>query len=145
MKYDDASWHYGGDFPPELPTEAGATHIAMFVAWAALNGLAGDFHTRDAANELAMLESRDLTPTEWFIRVCDEKFTTEDLTDEGNAFARIYYGSGEGLHSNPRSNLDDYSTMFSEAESLYGVKDSWASFDRLSAKLSARLEAWRNI
>ncbi|WP_441328174.1 DUF7832 domain-containing protein [Mesorhizobium album] len=33
MKYDDASWHSGGNFPRELPPEAGATHIAMFVAW----------------------------------------------------------------------------------------------------------------
>ena len=23
MKYDDASWHYGGDFPADLPQEAG--------------------------------------------------------------------------------------------------------------------------
>jgi hypothetical protein len=33
MKYDDASWHYGGDFPADLPREAGSTHIAMFLAW----------------------------------------------------------------------------------------------------------------
>src|SRR6266404_3538306 len=36
MKYDDASWHYGGDFPEDLPREAGATHTGMFVAWALL-------------------------------------------------------------------------------------------------------------
>ncbi|MGN6118448.1 MAG: DUF7832 domain-containing protein, partial [Rhodanobacter sp.] len=41
MKYDDASWHYGGDFPKDLPDEAGATHTGMFVAWALLSGLAG--------------------------------------------------------------------------------------------------------
>ena len=28
-KYDDASWHYGGDFPDDLPEENGATHIGM--------------------------------------------------------------------------------------------------------------------
>ena len=33
-KYDDASWHYGGDFPKDLPIEAGATHTGMFLALA---------------------------------------------------------------------------------------------------------------
>jgi hypothetical protein len=38
MKYDDASWHYGGDFPTDLPRKAGSTHIALFLACAVLNG-----------------------------------------------------------------------------------------------------------
>ena len=84
MKYDDASWHYGGDFPAGLPPEAGATHIAMFLGWAVLNGLAGEYHTADAADELARLQRREVTPTQWFIHACDEKFTDEDLNDEGN-------------------------------------------------------------
>jgi hypothetical protein len=36
MKYDDASWHFGGEFPKDLPEEAAATHTGMFVAWAFL-------------------------------------------------------------------------------------------------------------
>ncbi|WP_265102660.1 hypothetical protein [Acinetobacter sp. 'aerobic (ED)'] len=39
MKYDDASWHYGGDFPADLPQEAGATHIGMFLTWMLLQTL----------------------------------------------------------------------------------------------------------
>ncbi|MDY0918936.1 hypothetical protein [Pseudomonas viridiflava] len=27
MKYDDASWHYTGDFPADQPKEQGGTHI----------------------------------------------------------------------------------------------------------------------
>ena len=143
MKYDDASWHYGGDFPTGLPPESGSTHIAMFVAWAVLNGLAGDYHTEDAAEDLALLKSREVTPTQWFIRVCDEKFTNEDLSDEGNSFATSYYGCGEGLHSSAGSYLDDYCEAFPNAVSLYDVDDSWASFEALSPRLLGRLEAWR--
>ena len=143
MKYDDASWHYGGDFPGELQPEAGATHIAMFVAWAVLNGLAGNYHTEDAPEDLALLQSREITPTLWFIHACDEKFTTEDLSREGNSFATSYYGSGEGLHSSAGSYLDDYCKAFPSAESLYHVDDSWASFDALSPRITSRLEAWR--
>src|SRR5688572_23363485 len=41
-KYDDADWHYGGDFPEDVPEQAGATHMGMFVAWAWSAGLAGE-------------------------------------------------------------------------------------------------------
>lgn len=44
MKYDDASWRYGGEFPAELDETAGATHIAMFAAWCVLNGLSAELH-----------------------------------------------------------------------------------------------------
>ena len=39
MKYDDASWHYGGNFPKDLPTEAGAygnvssMGVAIGIGW----------------------------------------------------------------------------------------------------------------
>ena len=33
MKYDDASWHYGGNFPKGLSRKNGATHIAFFLVW----------------------------------------------------------------------------------------------------------------
>jgi hypothetical protein len=142
MKYDDASWHYGGDFPPDLPPEAGATHIAMFLSWAVLNGLAGEYHILDSADDLARLRRREITPTEWFIRACDEKFTDEDLNDEGNSFAASYYGDGGGLHDVENSYLADYCDAFPAGE-LYEVEDSWASFDTLAPKVARRLEAWR--
>lgn len=144
MKYDDASWHYGGDFPPELPPQAGATHIAMFVAWAALNGLAGDYHTRDAAEDLALLRQRKITPTEWFIRVCDEKFIDEDLNTEGNTFAQAYYGDATGLHTASGSYLADYEAIFATATTLYHVNDSWESFDAIAPVVSKRFEGSRN-
>ena len=94
-------------------------------------------------HQLALLQSREITPTLWFIHACDEKFTTEDLSGEGNSFATSYYGSGEGLHSSAGSYLDDYCKAFPSAESLYHVDDSWASFDALSPRITSRLEAWR--
>lgn len=32
-KYDDVSWHYGGDFPKELTEKNASTHIGMFIGW----------------------------------------------------------------------------------------------------------------
>jgi hypothetical protein len=33
MKYDDALWHYEGDYPKKLPNENAAIHIGMFITW----------------------------------------------------------------------------------------------------------------
>jgi hypothetical protein len=59
VKYDDASWHYGGDFPKDLPIEAGATHIAMFAVWAWSNGLAGPLITEDIPDALEAVKAVD--------------------------------------------------------------------------------------
>ena len=142
MKYDDASWHYGGDFPAHLAPEAGSTHIAMFVVWCALNGLASEFHTDESADLLAQLEARSITPARWFIAACDEKFTDEDLTEEGNAFASAYYGAGGSLATDPNAYLADYDKEFSDVETLYDVSDSWESYDRVAPKIASRFKSW---
>jgi hypothetical protein len=142
MKYDDASWHYGGDFPAHLAPEAGSTHIAMFVVWCALNGLASEFHTDESADLLAQLEARSITPARWFITACDEKFTDEDLTVEGNAFASTYYGVDGSFASGPNAYLTDYDKEFSDSETLYDVSDSWESYDRMAPKIASRFNSW---
>jgi len=30
-KYDDASWHYGGEYPENISEENASTHIGMFL------------------------------------------------------------------------------------------------------------------
>jgi hypothetical protein len=144
LKYDDASWHYGGDFPPDLPPEAGATHIAMFVAWAMLNGLAGPIHTEDFPALLGRLHNRELTPGTWFIEACDEKFTDEDLNEEGNAFAQSYYANEDGLRTGVSSFLDDYTEAFPDFQDSYRVPDTWETYERIAPIISRRFINWRN-
>jgi len=140
MKYDDASWHYEGDFPADLPPAAGATHIGMFLAWAVLHGLAGELHTEDSPEILQQLQQRAISPGEFLIRACDEKFTDEDLSDDGNAFAQHYYRS-EGKWGDY---LDDYeATLGQKGRSLYYVPDAWESYDRLAPVIQKRFNGWR--
>ena len=139
MKYDDASWHYGGDFPAELPRSAGATHIGMFVAWALLHGLASDIHLREFPEPLAQLRERKITPGQFLIDACDEKFTDEDLSDVGNRFAEHCYER----ESRPGSYFADYAaTVGTEASSIYHVPDTWETFDQLAPVIQQRLEEW---
>ena len=138
MKYDDASWHYGGDFPKDLPNEAGATHIGMFVSWCMLNGLAGELHTKECPEDLALLKARELTPGAWFIKACDEKFIDEDLNEKGNSFAAYYYQAEDAEY------IGDYSDALSdEIESLYHASDSWDLFNKLAPIIRKRYENWQ--
>jgi hypothetical protein len=141
MKYDDASWHYGGQFPEELPPEAGATHIGMFVAWAMLQGLGSEEHERESGDLINALRGRKMTPGEWFIQTCDEKFIDADLNEEGNIFALEYYGEPNGKELPPY--LKDYSDTFDGVDQLYYVTDSWANYDRLAPLITKRFSRWQ--
>lgn len=138
MKYDDANWHSGGDFPDDLPVEAGGTHTAMFVAWAMLAGLVGDLHVDESRDCLAPLRERRLSPGEFFFEVCDGKLTDEDLSEEGNAFAQAYFDFEVGQY------LSDYNVLVHGLPSQYHVPDTWQTFDRISPVLDQRLREWRD-
>jgi len=135
-KLDDASWHYGGDFPSDLPQKASATHIGMFFAWASERGLLDDQADMFELSEVnAAVVARSSSPGEIFIRSCDEKLITDDFTAEGAAFAALYYG-------NPYySDLSD--VLPENLPSLYHMADSWETFDLLRPVVDQRFDEWK--
>jgi hypothetical protein len=138
MKYDDASWHSGGDFPKDLPAEAAATHSGMYVAWAILSGLAGPIHIEDFPADIPDLKARAVTPGHFFLSSCDGKFTEEDLNEEGNKFSATYFDLQKGRY------LQDYEALLGpKLPTLYHVADSWENFDKLRPVLDRRLAEWR--
>jgi hypothetical protein len=138
MKYDDASWHGGENFPADLPPEAAATHTGMFLAWALLSGLGGELHVLDQPEDLDRLRKRKLTPGQYFLLACDGKFVDEDLNAEGNAFAQAYFELETGSY------LGDYREFLVKGlPSEYHVADTWANFDKLKPILDRRLANWR--
>jgi hypothetical protein len=139
MSYDRADWHYGGNFPADLPPQAGGTHIGMFLAWAIGQGLEGELHREDSAESLKAVRERRMTGRDFLMRECDEKFVDEDLNDEGNAFTVAYYEK-EG----PGSYLADYEDVFGATVStLYHVEDTWSNYDKLALVLDRRFSEWR--
>ena len=138
-KYDDASWHYGGNYPKDLPDEAAATHIGMFLAWCLLNGYADDEGAEDWADEFEDLRARRTTPGMFLINAMDEKFISDDLADEGNAFTIAYY---EGDNNDSRY-VDDFVAAFdTNTTDIYRVPDTWEVFDQMAKRISARHTAW---
>lgn len=138
MTYDDATWHSGGDFPADLPPEAAATHAGIFLAWALVAGLGGEYHVIDSAEELEHLLARKQTPGQYFLALCDGKLTDEDLNAEGNAFAQAYY------QQDGASFIADYQEYLAKGlPTEYHVADSWTTFDKLQPVLDRRLANWR--
>jgi hypothetical protein len=139
VKYDDASWHYGGRFPQGLPKTAGATHTGMFVAWALLAGLADETFAEEIAEDLERLRKRDTTPGAFFFSVMDGKLTSRELSEEGNQFARAYYDFDAGDF------LKDYERTVCDKShaTIYHPTDSWENFDKLKPIFDSRLAAWK--
>jgi hypothetical protein len=90
-KYDDASWHSGGDYPAGLPPENARTHIGFFLRWAFSRDLTGELHREEEPDAVAKVVQGTLSGAAFVSEFCDEKLTDEDLDDEGNAFAAACY------------------------------------------------------
>ena len=136
MKYEDASWHSGADdYPKDLSAQAAGTHSGMFLAWALLGGLGSSLH----AGDLKKLRERQQTPGAFFFEACDGKLTDEDLTSEGNAFAKAYFDAESGRY------LRDYDAMLCDGlATAYHVRDTWQNFDKLKPRLDRRFAEWRD-
>lgn len=137
MSYDNWSWHAGGDYPEDLPEENGATHIGVFLAWAFHQGLEGELHQQDSADDLAKIRAHEMTGREFLMEMCDGKFTSEDLNDEGNAFVEAYYDKG---YFNDYDEAIDTSSL----KSTYHAEDSRENFKKVAAMLDQRFQEWKS-
>lgn len=150
-KYDDASWHYGGDFPDDLPEENGATHIGMFLTWCIDNDLISEFQIEESGEDIQKVKNRELTGAEFLIDNCDEKFTDEDLNNLGNEFAKDYYEDDTDFGRKFGNYSDDYSSTFDqkaersgfEYETFYHVENTFENYEILKPIINKRFEEWK--
>jgi hypothetical protein len=142
MAYDKMDWHYGGNFLDEFPQENGGTHIGMFLAWAIIHRLSGEFHDEESPDALTAVIERQMTGREFLLRMCDERFWEEDLSDDGNRFASAYYAGTDGNAYGPY--IDDYEAILgSRYPTLYHTADSWENYDLIAEQISRRYDAFR--
>lgn len=132
MKYDDASWHYGGNFPSDSPEEYGGTHIALFLRWCFTKGWSGKLHQDEEPEEVAGVINGSLSATEFLFKYCDGKLTDEDFNREGNTFAEKYYGN-DGYY------LEDYAKHF--GSNMYVAPENEHDFNKFSVILENRFKS----
>ncbi len=82
-----------------------------------------------------------MTGRDFLFRDCDGKFWEEDLSDNGNKFARWYYApetGGYGLY------IEDYETLLAtNLPSVYYVADTRENFDKLALVIDRRFAEWK--
>jgi hypothetical protein len=150
-KYDDASWHYGGDFPEGLPSKNGATHTGMFLNWCIHNDLHSEEMKEDFKNEIESLKRREITGAEFLLEVCDGKFTEDNLNDLGNSFAKDYYVDETDFADKFSSFATDYINIFDskaeesdyEYETFYHIEDTYENYDLMKLAIDHRFEEWK--
>lgn len=143
MAIDRMDWHYGGDFPDGLPEENGGTHIGIYLAWIINNGLEGDFHKEESAEELEKVRKREITGRDFLQEMCDEKFWDEDLSEEGYDFTLYYYSNEEGYVEDGYIKDYERTLVSGKCETIYHVADTWDSYDKIAPVISKRYEEWK--
>ena len=142
MKYDDASWHFEGDYSADLPKENAATHIGMFFKWCICQNLYSEDLAEDDEGEINKVQSGEMTGAE-FLLIWDGKLVDDMLSEEGNLFAEDYYASD--------NYIDDYCEVFNqhadengfEYASLYHVEDTAENYDLMAKRIDERFLQWK--
>lgn len=137
--YDKAKWHFGGDFPSDLPIFQGYVHTGLFLGWLIDNDLVSEEFRESNEERIAAFKSKKMTGPKVFEEGCDGVLMLEDISEMGNRFALRYFDFTNGRY------LADYEeTLGQELPSLYYVQDTWENYTRLKQILDQRLLEWRN-
>lgn len=141
MKFDDASWHSEGDFPADLPPEAGATHIGIFLTWLIRGQHLSDEVFAEAEDDIFAVQAGTMSGAEFLLTWFDGQLGDAVLSRTGADFAMAYYeGAGGEV-----TFLSDYAEAFSavpEIDTLYKVPDTQESYDLVASVISYRFEQW---
>lgn len=136
-KYDDASWHYEGDYPHDLPVENASTHIWMFLAWCIENNFYNEefwIDDLELEQEISDIKNKKITWAQFLIDCLDEKLTDEDLNEEWNNFANFYYEN---------KYMEDYEKIFGKKfDNIYKVPDTWENYNLIKIKID---EAYKDF
>jgi hypothetical protein len=135
--YDKAKWHYGADnWPGDLDADQAFVHTGLFIGWLAERQLLSDEMTEDCP-ELGSAVAAGLSGTQIY-RMMDGVLTSEDLSDEGNAFAAAYFDFEGGMY------LSDYHRLLvGDLPTQYHVADTRENYELLRSRIDERFAQWR--
>ena len=138
--YDKAKYHYGGDYPEELPIEQAFVHTGMFLGWVIDHNLFSEEFAEETGDLIAAFKSRRVTGREIYEH-WDGALVDDMLSDRGNEFARYYYNFDKGDF------LNDYDEVLgADLPSLYHVEDTWENYEKMKERIDQRYKDWeRNM
>ncbi len=133
---DRADWHYGGNYPRELPPQNGGTHIGMYLAWIVHRGLGSEELAEMGGDTFQLVLERAVTGRDLLFKELDEKFFDRLLSEEGRNFTAAYYDTNDYVN--------DYDRILGGTlASLYEVEDTWENYDKIARVIDERFSEWR--
>jgi predicted DNA-binding WGR domain protein len=139
--FDNASWHYGGDFPCELDSHQAYIHTGFFIGWLLRKKLFTSEFQKDNIEGISKFLRKDITAPEFYKVYMDGKFMSYELNDQGIAFT-IYYFDTDFSKS---MYLDDLiAILCKNISSIYYIKDNWQNFEIIADLINQRYQDWSN-
>ena len=133
---DRADWHYGNDFPENLPEENSGTHIGMYLNWIIDSNLISEFHRRESKTGIEKVKSGKITGRDFLFEYCDGKLWKEELNKIGFEFTESYYTSNQYF--------EDYAKVLpKELGNIFQVDDNRKNYELLKPILDKRFEKWK--
>jgi len=137
--YGNADYQTGEPDDPQYKAEWGASHLALFVAWAVNH----DLLSAKLRKPAAAVKARRARPLEWLFAHRDGRLAEADLTEAGTRFARYYYGTpAEGLRAGEGSYLQDFIATLKGGDDTALVEDSRENYDDLAPIIDQRHAAF---
>ena len=93
--YDKAKYHYGGDYPDDLPDEQAFVHTGLYLGWIIDRDLYSEEIREGTADLIAAFKAREVTGPEVY-ESWDGCLIDTMLSAEGNAFSQDYFDFERG-------------------------------------------------
>lgn len=141
IAYDKANYHLDGEFPKDLPSEQAFVHTGMFVGWVIDN----DLYDKEFFKQLNMekgveaFKKRKITGVQIYQNSLDGALTNDDLSEEGNEFAKYYFDAKTWPYMN-----DYRETLCKGLPTEYHVRDTWENYDKLKVVMDKRYSEWKS-
>lgn len=147
-KFDDASWHYGNDYPKDLAQENASIHIGIYLKWCINHNLISSELIEDAKDGIDDVKSNTITGAVFLNKYSDGKFLAADLNEIGKKFTNDYYENESDFSKKYGSYLDDYMKVFEKTideKSVYHIEDSEQNYLLIKDKIDKKFEIWRKL
>ena len=135
MKYDDASYHSGGNYPQGLSPFQACVHIGMYVGWIIDNELYAEEFSEIFKIEIQRFQAKELTGASIAEMMDYGKLVDDDLNAEGNSFTEYYYDKY----------VEDYARLLTKGlPSNNHVEDTWENYKKVKEMIDREYKAWKN-
>lgn len=138
--FDNAAWHYGGDFPSDLSDHQAYVHTGFYIGWLLQRRLFSLNFQTENKDDINQFMEQKITAPGFYKNFMDGKFMSDELTDTATRFTKDYFSTdfSKSLYIH-----DLIASLCNNLPSVYYVKDNWDNFKTMYAIIERRFKEWK--